>query len=265
MDLRKALFHLHLDGWFVIEGVIPAAAVAGVRQSVEATVSRHHSDTAPAGIGFVPGLINVDQSFAPYLADARLLSLVEALLGEQFRISMTSAIVSFPGNGRGSLHADWPFNQKNAGHIRPPYPDAVMHLTTLWMLSDFTEQNGGTIVVPGTHRFGSNPTGDLPIDAEQPYPTELHVTGPAGSVIVMDSRLWHATPPNHTDCPRAALAVRYAPWWLNLDLLMPGSDERKRMVEEPGKSDNQVPPVPRRVYEALPEAVRPLYRHWVRD
>jgi hypothetical protein len=60
------------------------------------------------------------------------------------------------------------------------------------------------------------------------------------------------------------LVVRYAPWWLNLDVLMPGSAERARMVDETGQTENEVAAVPPEVYAALPEDVKPLYRHWVR-
>jgi len=52
---------------------------------------------------------------------------------------------------------------------------------------------------------------------------------------------------------------------LNLDVLMPGSDERRRMVDEPGREDNQVPPVDRAVFERLDSPVQTLFRHWVRD
>lgn len=264
MDIENLLLRLRIDGWCAVEEVIPKGDVERVRRSVLETVPRHRNPQAPKGIGFVAGLINYDQSFAPYLADPRLLGIAERLFGEHVRVSMTSAIVNYPGNERGGLHADWPFNQNNAGHVPAPYPDAPMHLTTIWMLSAFTPENGGTLVVPGSHRTGDNPTGDPRIDAKAPYPTELQVTGPAGSVMVFDSRLWHATAPNRSAEPRVALAIRYAPWWLNLEVLMPGSVERARMVDEPGKTDNQVPPVPKQVYETLPANVKPLYRHWVR-
>ena len=70
--------------------------------------------------------------------------------------------------------------------------------------------------------------------------------------------------PTKTDKPRVGMAVRYAPWWLNLDVLMPGSDERARIVDETGGNENEVAAVPPAIYEALPENVKPLYRHWVR-
>ncbi|MAG37236.1 MAG: hypothetical protein CL878_13460 [Dehalococcoidia bacterium] len=60
------------------------------------------------------------------------------------------------------------------------------------------------------------------------------------------------------------MVVRYAPGWLNLDVSMPGSDECKRMVEEPVSVENSIPAAPREVYENPPENVQPLYRHGVR-
>ena len=61
------------------------------------------------------------------------------------------------------------------------------------------------------------------------------------------------------------MAIRWAPWWLNLDILMPGSDERARMVDEvEGAKDNQVPAVESAVFAELPLDVKPLFRHWVR-
>jgi hypothetical protein len=253
------------QGFCILENVIPSERVAEIRTSVLASVAGYRRDSAADHIGFVPGLISVNQSYAEYLANERLLSIVDSLLGHDVRISFTSAIVNEHGNARGDWHADWPFNQRNAGRVPAPYPvDMVFHLTTLWMLSPFGEQNGGTLVLPKSHLRENNPTGDPDIDPLMSFQEELNVEGDAGSVLVMDSRLWHATSPNQTEMPRVALAVRYAPWWLNLEVLRPESDERKRMVTEPGRKDNEVPSVPREVYNILPDRVKPLYRHWVK-
>jgi hypothetical protein len=263
MNQDEVLRHLQIDGWYVIEGVIPTDEVGTVRESVERSTTVHSNPEAPEGIGHVPGFIRYDQSLAPYLADRDVLGVVEEMLGHHVRISFTTATINYPGNQRGKWHADWPFNQNNAGHIPAPYPDATMHLTTLWMLSPFTRENGGTLIVPGSHRARNNPTGDNGVNADKPYPTEMQATGPAGSVLVIDSRMWHATAPNRSNEPRTSVVVRYAPWWLNLDVIMPGSVERARLVDETGGRDNLVPLVPPQVYDALPNDVKPLFRHWV--
>ncbi|MEM7125363.1 MAG: phytanoyl-CoA dioxygenase family protein [Chloroflexota bacterium] len=254
---------MKLDGWCVVKNVIPASKVTTVRENILTVTEAHRNPAAPKQIGHVSGVINHDQSFAPYLVDERLMSLVEAQIGPNPRISFTSATTNEPGNARGDWHADWPFNQRNAGCILAPYPDMVMHLTTIWMLADFTAETGGTLVVSGSHRMSNNPTGGFGPGLLEPYPTEVNATGRAGDVLVMDSRLWHATAPNVSTIKRTAIVIRYAPWWLDLSILMPGSVTRKRLQAATGKRENQVPPIPAKVYKGLSDNVKPLFAHWV--
>jgi ectoine hydroxylase-related dioxygenase (phytanoyl-CoA dioxygenase family) len=268
-SLDELAFQMQVTGFCIIRDLIPADRCAAIRETVikavrdECAASEVGRSAAERGVGFTPGIINHDQSFAEYLAEERLLQPVERMLGEHVRISFTSAIINQPGNQRGIWHADWPFNQTRAGRVRAPYPDALMHITTLWMLSPFEAENGGTLIVPGSHRSPTNPTAEDGPDAYAPFPGETHASGPAGSVLVFDSRLWHASAPNRSNEPRVALAVRYAPWWLDLEVLRPESDQRKRMVDETGAKENAVPSVRREVFDRLPERVKPLFRHWV--
>ncbi|MCH7753097.1 MAG: hypothetical protein IH898_13215 [Planctomycetes bacterium] len=78
------------NGFCLVEEVIPEARCAEIRQCLLATLERQRSSTAPKRVGFVPSVINHDQSFAPYLADPRLMKISKALLGEHLRISFTS-------------------------------------------------------------------------------------------------------------------------------------------------------------------------------
>ena len=262
--LEEQLLHLKLDGWCVVEEVIPGDEVAGVRERVAAATLRHQRPDAPANIGHRSGLINYDQSFAPYLVRPGFIGLIRAALGTNVRVSYTTAMINYPGNDRGGLHSDWPFNQRNAGHIPAPYPDIVAHFTTLWMLSPFSKENGGTIIVPGSHRMETNPSAaGCSHDEDTPYPTEIQATGEAGSVLVMDSRMWHAAGANRTDSARVAMAIRFAPWWLNLNGLRPGSSERARQMEATGLTENEVEAVKPEVWAGLPAAVQPLFEHWV--
>ena len=212
MGLSTNLNRIRRDGWCVVEGVIPEDEVDAIRDHVSHSTEIHgRAQAAEQGIGHVPGFIRYDQSLAPYLVDARLMALLEALLGSFIKVSFTTATINRPGNPRGRWHADWPFNQINAAHVPAPYPDAVMHITTLWMLSPFTRENGGTLIVPSSHRWADNPTGNIDVDPLAPYLTEINATGPAGSVLVLDSRIWHATAPNQSQKDRVSVVVRYAP------------------------------------------------------
>ncbi len=253
------------QGFSVLTDVIPADKVSQVCAEVTQAAVGNDIAHVPAGRGAVSGLINHTQCFAPYLIEPRLIGLTRALLGEHMRVSYTSTIVALPAATKLKWHADWPFNQHNAGHLDPPYPDATMHLTSIWMLTDFTEQNGATLIVPGSHREPNNPTGGYGIGECDDHPQARQMTGKAGTVMVMDSRMWHAAPANTAESARIGLAIRWAPWWLNLDVLMPDSDERRRIVDEPGRIDNKVPAVDRLVFGRLDPGVQQLFRHWVAD
>lgn len=277
MQVDEILSHLDIAGYCVVEAVIPASEVGAVRESVAAAMQAEYETAMQraakvrakghriggAGVQAVPGIINLDQSFAPYLADARIIGVVQALFGDFHRISNTSGMINHPGNDRGYWHADWPFNQTNAAHIPAPYADAVSKLSSLWMLTEFTPETGGTLVVPGSHKQRSNPSDGSGFDREASHPDEVQVAGAAGSVLLLDSRLWHCVASNRSNAPRVAMNVGYVPWWLNLQPTRVGSPDYQAMVVETEGKPNQTPPVPRGMFDGLPEEVKPLLRHWV--
>jgi len=80
-------------------------------------------------------------------------------------------------------------------------------------------------------------------------------------VALMDARVWHAVAPNRSDQERVAVIVRYAPWWLNLAPLRPGTVDREDIVSARDGKDSGVPGLPGDVFERLPAAVQPLLRH----
>jgi len=216
-----------------------------------------------SGVESCQDVVSAIPSVASYLADPRLIGAVSELFGPGHRITSTSGIVTHPGAPRGGWHADWPYNQRIGSHLPEPYGDAVLHVSAIFMLSDFTESNGATLVVPGSHRRASNPSGGRAgHQADSPHPAEKPVIGSPGTVLLFDARLWHCRGPNRGDEPRVALLCRYAPWWLNLEVRRPGSPEQKAIIDTGGR-DNSVPLLERAVFEALPENAKPLFRHWV--
>ncbi len=248
------------QGYCVIENVIPRDKLDHVREEVQRDVWAHTVLDRPKG--YVPGFLRFNQSLVPYLGSAHVLGFAESIFGPHVRISMFTGSVNAPGLPRGPLHSDWPFNQKSQAHIPAPYSDQLLHLVTFWMLTDFTADNGATIVVPGSHKRDSNPTAGE-IDPEQPQPDEARLVGSAGSVAIVDARVWHAEAPNQGDQERVAVIARYAPWWLNLDPLRPGTIDHEDIVERNNGSDSRVPPLPQSIYERLPTAAKPLFKHSV--
>ena len=269
--------HLQVEGYCIIEEVIPPHKVGGIRDSVfaahkiqaeeaDAKAARIHSQghrLGAAGVRSVVGLLNLDQSFAPHLADGRIVGAAEGLFGPFVRITNVNALLNFPKNDRGYWHADWPFNQTNAAHLPAPYADAPLKLSSIWMLTEFSPHTGGTLIIPGSHRAPTNPSGGELHDREAPHPSEMQISGAAGSVMLFDSRLWHCVTTNSSEEPRIAMNVGYAPWWLSLQPNMEGSPDFQRMVVETNGKEAVFPPVEHAVYDGLPAEVKPLLRHLV--
>ena len=73
----------------------------------------------------------------------------------------------------------------------------------LVMLDDFTEANGATYFLAGSHRMREKPSDDLF------FARAARATGRAGSIVIFDSKLWHAAGVNATDRPRRALTLAF--------------------------------------------------------
>ena len=279
MNETETLRRLNMDGFCILPGVIPNDVVDLVRDQVEESVSdnRRRSDQMQAnvrarghrigatGVASTGDLINQVPDFGRFLSDRRIVDPCETIFGPYVRVSSVGAVMNHPGNARGYWHSDWPFNQTVASHVPAPYPDAVMHITAIFMLSPFNEQTGGTLVVPGSHRSSTNPSGENGVDRDSPYPSEINATGVPGDVLLFDSRLWHSVAPNNSDRPRTAVIARYAPWWLNLSVQRPGTPDHTRIVVETAGKPSVVPLVKRETFDSLSDEAKALFRHWVEE
>ncbi len=247
-------------GYCLIEDVIPANALEATRESVRADILAN-TRTPPPAAG-VSNIFRFNQSLLRYLSEPRVQAVVHAALGGDFRVSFATGYVTGSGRDRDIWHADWPYNQRNATHIDPPFPDVVLHLTTFWLLTDFRADNGATYIVPGSHKRPDHPRpGNDLGDWMAPQPGESRLLGKAGSVAICDSRIWHAVAPNTSDEDRVAVVVRFAPWWLNLNPVRRGTSERARLVDARQGRDSVVEHLPASVFENVPDEAKPLLYH----
>jgi len=113
--------------------------------------------------------------------------------------TMTEAAYRCPGPGFGGqrLHAD------DLPRLQPG-PDLCA--TAIVALVDFTEENGSTLVVPGSHHRI-----DLQRQAGalEGHPQAIALTGPAGTAFVFTGHLLHGGATNHSAKPRPAIQLTF--------------------------------------------------------
>jgi ectoine hydroxylase-related dioxygenase (phytanoyl-CoA dioxygenase family) len=124
-----------------------------------------------------------------------VLPIVEGVLDDGCLISSLSSIAICEGETPQPIHAD-----DQLMPIPKPHPPTVCN--TMWAITDFTEANGATRIIPGSHKADSSPNYGQHYDS---IPAEM----PRGSVLVWHGSLWHGGGANTTPERRIGIAMNY--------------------------------------------------------
>ena len=170
-------------------------------------------------------LINKGQVFVDLLSHRLARELVAHVLGDHYLLSSYTANIANPGGVAMKLHTDqwWApaptrrerralpigsmtrqcFDTDEALDEAPMVAPAAC-CNIMWMLDDFTEENGATRIVPRSHLYGRQPDHERDKDI-----VTVGATGPAGNAMVFDGRLWHGTGANVGNSRRKGLLTTF--------------------------------------------------------
>lgn len=189
-------------GYLVLPGFVAPELLDDLRNRVEALWAEEGDD---AGSEFRPepgtrrlaNLIDKGAIFAELVSLPKIRACMEHVIGPGYKLSSLNARSTNPHNGEAQpWHAD-------AGAIVDERGYWVCN--SVWMLDDFTAENGATRMVPRSHTWRRLPE---PGDA-RPRPDEELVLGKAGTVVIMNAHMWHGGTANRTDQCRRALHAFY--------------------------------------------------------
>lgn len=196
---------LDRDGYVLLDGAIDADLLRELREAIAAQFAR---EGAAAGHEFkteeharrLANLVNKGEVFRRAIALPRVLEGVRHVLGHDAKLSSLNARSADPHSEDGQpLHVDMSALPDERGY---------WVCNTVWLLDDFTADNGATRMVPGSHLWGQRPQ-DVLADPQAPHPDEILLLGKAGSIAVMNSHLWHGGTANRTAAPRLAMHAFY--------------------------------------------------------
>ena len=120
---------------------------------------------------------------------------------KSFQLHLTQVIAIGPGEKAQYIHRDqWAFD-----HF--PFPVGYeVQCNTIWAMTDFTEENGATRVIPGSHRYEDG----LHFREDDTEPAEMA----RGSVLFYTGALYHGGGANRSDQTRVGLNITYNMSWL---------------------------------------------------
>lgn len=184
------------DGCVIIEGLLDAAFIKDAKRELSAAIdveTRMHAGENYRDYAMVLLCSLYGGPFLDLFDNARLMHPFNAVLGPGCIVYAYTSSSMPPGRSNYSrrVHVDCP-------RLIPGY---VTNLGATILLDDFTEENGATWYLPGSHLMAEAPTD------EDFYRRAKRVIAPAGSVFFFNARTWHAGGENRTEHWRHALTI----------------------------------------------------------
>jgi ectoine hydroxylase-related dioxygenase (phytanoyl-CoA dioxygenase family) len=199
-DIEAHVARIERDGYTVIEKALPpdtADALAADLLRLERNL-----DIKPAPNPFegaqtvrIYNLLIHGKLYEAIPVNENALPVVERVLDPGCLVSSLSSIAICPGERAQPIHADDQL-------IPLPKPHPAIVCNTMWAITDFTEENGATRVIPGSHRADHSPEFMRSYDSR---PAEM----PKGSVLVYHGSLWHGGGANRSQQRRIGIAMNY--------------------------------------------------------
>ena len=185
---------LDRDGYVVLPSVIEAGWLERLRAAFETGCEKdgHAPVVKESGTRHVNDLANGDPVFQGVYTHPRVLAAVYHVLRDAFRVGQIGGRDPLPGFGQQGLHADWTARSKG---------EPFRIVTTIWLLDDFTNENGATRLVPGTHQMLGQPPKSF-ADPASRHPDQRIIVARAGSVLVFNGHLWHSGMTNRSTLHR---------------------------------------------------------------
>jgi len=183
------------DGYVIIERLIPEALCDQIKAEGLALLGKTGRN-AFEGVDTqrvynVLGKTRVTDALATH---PHILGLMDKFFRPGFLLSQSQVINILPGEAAQALHTDDNF-------YRIPRPRQPLGAATVWAIDEFTEQNGATVVIPGSHRWDDERVGQRE--------EAISAVMPKGSVVFFLGTTWHGGGENHADEARFAITHQY--------------------------------------------------------
>ena len=196
------------QGYTVIPDFMDAATLAEARETLAPYLGSHHGRNDFEGFltERVYTLVARGKVFEDLTEEPRLLALLDRFLQPGYLLTASQAINIHPGETAQGIHTDDAF-------YRQPRPRPAISYTVIAAIDAFTQENGCTEVVPGSHLWGDPGSPGRPNDMAEIEAMLVPMEIPAGACFVFPGTLLHRGGANRSAAPRLAFTNQYCEGW----------------------------------------------------
>ena len=204
--LAKHFDDLEAHGFCVVEDVLTAVEVSGIREKLLDAATESNRRGVPTYIPSLDpndanvrvfNLLDLDPIFLELMERPEAIEFVKKLVGDDFIVSNFTANIARPGAKSMHAHSD-------LGIVFPGPWLKPWSMNVLWCLDDVHQDNGATRYLPNSHKITY--AKDVPHDM---LDNMRSFNAKAGSIIIMDGRLWHTSGENVTEKEERAIVFGY--------------------------------------------------------
>ncbi len=188
------------DGYVIIENMISHEQLDALRAAATPHLEQVGRNSFEGELTQrIYGLPEKLRAADAFITHPLVLAHLDRLFMPNYLLSQAQIINILSGSPSQPLHLD-------DGFYPWPRPRPAISAATVFAIDDFTADNGATVAIPGSHRWGQD---------RDPQPGDECVSAvmPAGSCILFLGNLWHGGGENRTDKPRLALTAQYCEPW----------------------------------------------------
>jgi ectoine hydroxylase-related dioxygenase (phytanoyl-CoA dioxygenase family) len=204
-DIERHVQRIARDGYSIIENAIEpelvdALAADLLRLERELGIRPARNEFEGTRTWRIYNLLVHGKLYERIPVHENVLPVVERVLDEGCLVSSLSSIAIGPDEKAQPIHAD-----DQLMPLAKPHVASVCN--TMWALTDFTEANGATRIIPGSHLADRSPEYGQHYDS---IPAEMK----KGSVLIWHGSLWHGGGANRTQERRVGIAMNYCAGWI---------------------------------------------------
>ena len=206
-DAQRHIHEMRERGYTVVENFMDAGQLVAFREGLAPFMGTHRGRNDFEGFVTerVYTLVARGKVYEEIASDPRLMALVAAFLKPNFLLSASHAINIMPGETAQNLHTD-------DGFYLVPRPRPAIGVSVIGAIDAFTPENGGTVMVPGSHRWG---VAELEAFRRNPAKAErIPLEMPPGAIAVFPGTLVHGAGANRSKAPRLAYTNQYCEPWV---------------------------------------------------